>query len=73
MNMMRMKPKFLIVAADSLVMIAIFLGTLFTVKLIRGHLDGAGRLFAYSGLVLFALVVFPLIHKTVRRLFKDKV
>ena len=70
---MVMKPRNLDIAADSLVMIIIFVATLFTAKLIRGHLLGAERLLAYLGLFLFAMVIFPLVHKAIRRLFKDRV
>jgi hypothetical protein len=65
-----MKPKTLIVVADSLVIIAIVFGAFFTARMIRGHLEGAERLFAYAGLFAFAFVVFPLIHKVIRLIFK---
>lgn len=65
------KPRHLRIVADSLVMISIFLSALFAAKTIRAHLDGVERLFAYVGLFAFAFVVFPLIHKAIRRLFKD--
>lgn len=54
---------------ECLVVASIFLGATFMARVIRLNLDGAERLLGYLGLFFFGLVLLPLVHKLVKRIF----